>query len=189
MKNRNRRLLMTSVLGSCLLLDARASLLAQPKELSVSPAEQPSPALRYRLLPISSELNPGDASAVYLRLRCQLNDAAWKQIQEKADAWASVPLEKLPTSEVRQFVDQWAGRTKLLRIGTRRQSCNWSYPLLEQRRELIEILLPDCQDMRHWARLLQLKARVETAEHAYDQAVDTIETGFAFGRHVCEGPL
>jgi hypothetical protein len=43
--------------------------------------------------------------------------------------------------------------------------------------------------MRNWADLLVVKARVETAEHAYDQAVDTIETGFAFGRHVGEGPF
>jgi len=43
--------------------------------------------------------------------------------------------------------------------------------------------------MRQWARLLCVKARVETAEHAYDPAVDTIETGIAFGRHVSEGPF
>lgn len=189
MKNSKRRLLMTSVLWSLLLLNAPARLLAQPIELSVSPAEQPSPALRYRLLPISSELNPGDAAPMYLRLRSQLDDAEWKQIEEKADAWNSVPLEKLPIPDARQFVDLWAGKSKLLRIGTRRQYCDWSYPLAEQRQEIIEILLPDCQDMRKWARLVQLKARVETAEHAYDQAVDTIETGIAFGRHVSEGPF
>jgi hypothetical protein len=39
------------------------------------------------------------------------------------------------------------------------------------------------------ARLLQLKARVEIAEHAYDQAIDTIETGIAMGRHVSSAPF
>ena len=34
-----------------------------------------------------------------------------------------------------------------------------------------------------------VKAKVQTAEHAYDQAVDTIETGMAFGRHVGQGPF
>ena len=51
------------------------------------------------------------------------------------------------------------------------------------------MLLPDCQSMRQWARVLKFKARVEIAEHAYDQAVDTIETGIAFGRHVGQGPF
>ncbi len=189
MKNRNRRLLMTSVLGSCLLLNARASLLAQPKELSVSPAEQPSPALRYRLLPISSELNPGDAAPIYLRLDQGQPDETSKQIDEKHESWNLVPLEKFPVQEARKFVDGWNNLTKLLRIGTRRKFCDWSYPFVEQRQELIEIQMPDCNSMRQWARLVCVKARVETAEHAYDQAVDTIETGIAFGRHVSEGPF
>ena len=58
---------------------------------------------------------------------------SWKQIQEKTDAWNSLPLEKFPTAEARKFVDQWGGTTKLLRIGSRRQSCDWSYPLAEQK--------------------------------------------------------
>jgi len=180
---------MPVVLGICLLLIAGASLQAQPKELSVSPAEQPSPALRYRLLPISSELNPGDAAPMYLRLRHELDDARWNQIEEKFHAWNSMPLEKLPIPEARKFVDKWGNTTKLLRIGTRRQFCDWSYPVAEQRLEIIGIMLPDCQSMRRWARLLCIKARVETAEHAYEQAIDTIETGIAFGRHVGAGPF
>ncbi len=189
MRNASERFLMTSLFWSLLLLSAPGKLLAQPKELPVSPAEQPAPALRYRLLPVSSELNPGDAAPVYLRLRFGLDEASWKQMQEKANAWALVPLEKLPIAEARKLVNEWAGRIKLLRIGTRRQYCDWSYPLAEQRQEIIEILLPDCQDMRQWARLLMVKARVETAEHSYVQAVDTIETGVAFGRHVGAGPF
>ncbi len=79
--------------------------------------------------------------------------------------------------------------TKLLRIGAWRAECDWGYPLAEQRREAIFILLPDCESMRQMARLLQLKARVEIAEHAYDQAIDTIETGIAMGRHVSSAPF
>jgi len=180
---------MTACLVSSMLLTAPAMLRAQPKDLSVSPAEAPSPALRYRLLPINSELNPGDAAPVYLRMGWQLNESAWNQTQEKADAWNTVPLEKLVFSDAGLTVNQWADRIKLLRIGTRRQFCDWSYPLAEQRQEIIEILLPDCQGMMKWARVLSLKARLETAGHAYDQAVDTIETGIAFGRHVGAGPF
>jgi hypothetical protein len=207
MKNPNQRLSVAGLAATLLLLsfepclraqpaepaatkDARPEQAAgQPLELTVSPAEEPRPALRYRLLPISSELNPGDAAPMYLRLRHELSEESWKQIQEKHDAWAALPLEKLPKGEARTFVDQWSGRIKLLRIGTRRQLCDWSYPLAEQRLEMIEILLPDCQAMREWARLLQIQARVETAEHKYDKAIDTIETGMAFGRHVGQGPF
>ena len=159
MKNRNRRLLSIDLLlpaeASAADPVAPARLQAQPVELSVSPAEQPSPALRYRLLPISSELNPGDAAPIYLRLRHELDEEAWKQIQEKHDAWNAVPLEKLPSRRPGSSWTSGAARLSSLRIGTRRQFCDWSYPLAEQRQEMIEILLPDCQSMRQWARLLQ----------------------------------
>jgi hypothetical protein len=207
MKNRTSRLSLTSFFAGILLLGTLQGLRAQPAEpaatkgairqealagpieLSVTPAEEPRPALRFRLLPISSELNPGNAAPIYLRLQNDLPEGSWKQISEKHDEWGEVPLEKLPVSEARKFVDQWTGSTSLLKIGTRRQFCDWSYPLAEQRQEMIEILLPDCQAMRQWARLLQIKARVETVEQNYGQAIDTIQTGMAFGRHVGQGPF
>jgi hypothetical protein len=178
--------IMGTVLGS---QNAHPDEPPKPKELAISPAEQPAPALRYRLLPISSELNPGDAAPIYLRLRHELRDETWNQIQQKHEAWNLIPLEKIPVQEARKFVDQWSNTTKLLRIGSRRETCDWGVPLLEQRHEAIDILLPDCQSMRQLARLMQLKAKVETAERAYDQAVDTIETGITLGRHVSEGPF
>src|SRR5208283_1443175 len=110
-------------LGICLLQSASSSVQAQPKELSVSPAEQPSPALRYRLLPISSELNPGDAAPIYLRLDQGQPDETSKQIDEKHESWSLLPLEKFPVQEARKFVDRWGNLTKLLRIGTRRKLC------------------------------------------------------------------
>jgi hypothetical protein len=160
-----------------------------PVELTVTPMAEPKPALRFRLLPISAELNPGNAAPIYLRLRHELSEEAWKQIGEKHDAWSGLSLDKLPRSDARKFVDQWTGSASLLRIGTRRRDCDWAYPLAEQRQDVISILLPDCQSMRQWAYLLQIKARVETAEHNLSQAIDTIETGIAFGRHVGQGPF
>jgi hypothetical protein len=189
MRSIYRPLVLMSVLGAILLSITPGRLWAQPKELSFSPAAAPAPALRYRLLPISSELRPGNAAPVYLRLRHEQQDETWTQIQEKHDAWNLLPLEKLPAREAREFVDRYRTLTNLLRLGAWREECDWGYPLAEQRREQIFILLPDSQSMRQLARLLQLKARVEIAEHAYDQAIDTIETGIAMGRHVSSAPF
>jgi hypothetical protein len=54
---------------------------------------------------------------------------------------------------------------------------------------VINIQLPDAQEMRTWARLIALKARVEMAEGDLDEAVHTLGTGIAFGRHVGNGPF
>ena len=50
-------------------------------------------------------------------------------------------------------------------------------------------MLPDAQAMRKWSWVLQLKVRVEISDKKYDDAVRTLETGIAFGRHVGEGPF
>ena len=39
----------------------------KPKVLVLSPAAAPVPALKYRLLPSSADLIPGDAAPIYLR--------------------------------------------------------------------------------------------------------------------------
>ena len=162
---------------------------AKAKELAVSPAPPPTPALRYRLLPISSELNPGDAAPIYLRIRHELKDDSWDQLDRKVPALLDASRDQFPVQEGRQIVNQWATQLRLLELGTRREYCDWSFTLPEQRLDAIEILLPDTQSMRAWARLLALKARVEAAEGKLDQALGTIETGLAFGRHVSEGPF
>ena len=100
-----------------------------------------------------------------------------------------MPFDQFPVAEARKLVDRWGSRLEQMEFGARRQTCNWNYTLPEQRERAIEILLPDVQELRNWARLLALKARVEIAEHKYDDAIRTIETGLAFSRHLAEGPF
>ena len=50
------------------------------------------------------------------------------------------------------------------------------------------ILLPEIQESRRLARLLVVQARLQMAKGEYDKAVHTLQTGYALGRHVAEGP-
>jgi hypothetical protein len=158
-------------------------------ELKVSPAAAPLPIFRYRLHPVAGKLMPGNAAPVYLRLRHEFTGEAWKQIREKVPAWLKMPLDEFPIKETHAFINNFRDRLKLLEIGTRRESCDWGYTLAEQRTDAINILLPDAQDMRQWGYLIALKAREEMAEGDLDEAVHTLGTGIAFGRHVGEGPF
>jgi len=158
-------------------------------ELNVSPAAAPLPIFRYRLHPVAGKLMPGNAASVYLRIRHDITPQGWEQLKKKPLAWLDLPLGKLPVQEARTFVDSWAKKLKQIEIGTRRESCDWGYTLAEQRTDVINILLPDVQEMRNWARLIALKARVEMAEGDLDEAVHTLGTGIAFGRHVGDGPF
>ncbi|MFO0958152.1 MAG: hypothetical protein U0800_12115 [Isosphaeraceae bacterium] len=159
------------------------------KELTVSPADVPTPALKYRLLPRPSDLNPGNAAPLYLRIRHEMTDPEPLKKIDKLSETLDQPMSEFPKEEVRGLVDSFSSRLKQLDFGARRQTCDWAFSLPEQRQESINILLPDTQEMRRWARLLALKIRVEVAEGKTDEALRTIQTELAFGRHVSENPF
>jgi hypothetical protein len=167
----------------------RADDEAGPTALTVTPQAEPVPALRYRLLPSAAELNPGDAAPVYMRLYAETLTEAKRQISEKASAWLDEPFDEFPLQEARDFVETWSSRTARMAFAARRSQCDWAYTLPEEREEAYNILLPDLQELRNFARLLALKARVEIAEGTYDEAIRTIETGLAMARHLAEGPF
>jgi len=160
----------------------------KPTLLVLSPAAAPVPALKYRLLPSSADLNPGDAAPIYLRPNGS-EVPAWNQINENSNQWQALPLKDFPTVEARKLVSQCSNLLKQIEFGTRRKTCDWNYTLPEQRLDVVSIPMPDVNSMRGWGRVLALKARVEIAEGKYDEAIRTLETGMAFARHVAEGPF
>jgi hypothetical protein len=157
--------------------------------LAVSPAAAPIPAFRYSLLPSSARLNHGDAAPIYLRLSYDLPDEERIKVFRKCGEWLAVPIQDLPLEEVAATIAKLTAQFDLLAVGARRATCDWSYPLDEQRLKAIDLQLPDVNVLRDWGRLLALKARVEIAEGRFEDAAKTIETGFAFGRHVGAGPF
>ncbi len=161
----------------------------EAKLLTIDPAPELVPAFKHRLLPLSSENTPGDAAPMYLRLSRVIRDEAFLPMTRDAPAWLELPFETFPLGDSKSLVQSWTGRLKLIDIAARRSYCDWSYPVREQSRELIGILLPDVQELRSWSRLLSLKARVEIREVQFDEAIHTLQTGLAMGRHVGGGPF
>jgi hypothetical protein len=157
--------------------------------LTLSPQAEPVPALRYRLLPSATELNPGDAAPIYLRFYAEQNPEAKKQIQEKVVPWLEEPFEKFPVEEAGEFVRMFGARLEQLAFAARRAECDWAYTLPEQREEAFAILLPDVQELRTAARLLDAKVRVEVARGDFDGAIRSIQTGLAMARHLSEAPF
>jgi len=157
--------------------------------LDVSPRGLPTPLFRYRLLPTTTELNPGDAAPVYLRLNQQISPETVRDQDVKAEALLAQPFVSFAVAEGHQLIDPWSGRLRQVEFGTRRQGCHWDYTVLEEKDNPWSILLPDAQAMRTWGRLLAVKARVEIALGRFEDAIRTLETGIAFGRHVAEGPF
>ena len=155
--------------------------------LTLTPRPVPVPALKYRLLPIAVDLKDGNAVPIYLRLAHEQSDATRRPWREGPAAWNQLPLDQIPIAEARRLFQKFAYNIKQLDLGARRKTAEWNYTL--DAGDPIAMLLPDAQDMRYCGTLLAVKARVEIAEGDYPAAAHTLETGFAFARHIVEGPF
>jgi hypothetical protein len=156
------------------------------RSLTLTPRSEPVPALKYRLFPLALEMKEGNAVPIYLRLVHERNDETKREWQ-KAAQWGSLPLDQLPVQKARMFFKKYAYMMQQLDLGALRKTAEWNYTM--EQGDPISMLLPDAQYMRIYSGLLVLKARVEIAEGRYAAAAHTLQTGFAFSRHVSQGPF
>ncbi len=161
------------------------------------PAAAPVPALKYRILPERQTLVPGNAAIFYhraieliLEKRLQAQGAKDRKDESGTDertaaGWSTVALDAIPRDQAHRWLDANLAALHEIRLGARRQSCNWEF---EQREEGIALLVEEIQMMRSLGRLVALQARVSVLDGRIDDAVDSLQTGFALARHVSDGP-
>jgi hypothetical protein len=168
-----------------------ASPAETPEVISItaSPARSPLPALKHRLVFETLELRPGNAAIIYLKAML-VNPAAnhpdTLKLNEKVSEWVDQPFEKLPREEVRKLLARYTTVLEQIDIAVHRERCDWEIPLRETDNPF-GILLPELQELRNYSRVLLLKARLEMAEGKHEQALGTLRTGLAMGRHAA-GP-
>ncbi|HEY1380965.1 MAG TPA: hypothetical protein VGF55_29465 [Gemmataceae bacterium] len=159
------------------------------RKLTVSPAAAPDRALRYHLLPELRDTTPGNAVLLYYRAfspewssNLHGNQELQKKIEEALD---KSPAEVKAMPEI-DFV-RHSHMLKEVDRAARRAYCDWELtPRL--REDGVNLLIPDVQEMRQFARYLKLRAKLELADRDFDKAAYTLQTGFQMGRHVAEGP-
>jgi hypothetical protein len=163
-----------------------------PIKFLLHPAAEPHPALKYQLLPPLLDRRPGNAAVHYLKVpheqtRLFSDQAFWDTI----DKWSAMPLPEL-RKEFNQDSKKYPWLTgdwsivELLDRGARCDTCDWEIPIRDH--EFISILLPDIQASRSSSRILAVRARLQIAQGQYADAIHTLQTGFALGRHVAQGP-
>ena len=95
-------------------------------------------------------------------------------------------MKEIPLEEARKFFDTHGPFYRQIELGARRRTAEWEYTLDEP--NPIGLLLPDVNWMRNYEPMLVLKARMAVADGDFAAACHHLETGFAFSRHVGEGP-
>lgn len=173
----------------------------QPTVITIRPAAEPVPALKYRLVPERSRLVRGNAAIFYHRaihlLTLKRPHLAGKEkgqpggnsgpVGESAIVqWSSGSISEIPREEARKQLEPFQGVLKEIELGAQRLTCDWEY---DQRDEGFTLLIPEIQEMRSLARLVAVRTRLAVLDGNTDEAMRWIEIGLVMGRHVSQGPI
>jgi hypothetical protein len=153
-------------------------------ELEVSPADEPRPAMKYRLLPNPADLKPGNAATQYykafvLEAESPVRTKAYSKLEE----WSGTPLRDLDIEELGKTLraNHEEAFYRCLRSATYRANCDWEEPVEE---DGVRVLLPALQSFRSVARLLLMKAKYELAVGNHDEAMLNARDTFTLSYHL-----
>jgi hypothetical protein len=171
-----------------LLLSVTSATAFEPEKavpLTVEPAAAPKPALKYRLLPEVSELNPGNPVQFYLRCFAEQRNFFFGKESSAARAhYLAAPLAMLHVDQLRNY-----GGSALTQAdwAARLDTPDWEV-LRRVQNEGVGLILPELGPLQLLAMSLQVRFRGQIAERHFDHACATAKTMFAFARHLGEHP-
>ena len=197
-----RQLRMCVMIAAVFAALASAGLAADKDEnptikIRLHPAASPCPALKYQLLPPLLDRKPGNAVVQYLKAPHEYTSLyADEKYWNMLDQWIDMPLPELRKAREKEDKQYFltasvslGGNDMLDQLdrGARCESCDWGMPIREY--DYDTMLLAEIQSIRRPARILGVRARLQVADGKYADAIHTLQTGYALGRHVAQGPF
>jgi hypothetical protein len=166
--------------------------------LAVTPAAEPSPVMKYRLMPRDIDLRPGNAAPYYYRALLETRttmDRLRKEFGDEYDEWyygdPHIPTSQLPLAKLRK-ADGYAASALEGPVteATARRSCDWQLELDQLRgADVIAFHLTEFQQLRDLARMLAIRARLAIAEGRYDDALRALRMNFRVAVDTGNEPL
>ncbi len=165
--------------------------------LSVTPAAEPVPALKYRLTIEPYKTIPGNAITHYLRSLGENSlDSPWKVATEKfgmdVHDWYQLETKanEIPKDKLREaaslfdsYVDNHLRRATLCR------NSDWGIAMEDLRgEEVVSFLLPSIQQTRSMARALALRNRLAVIDRRFDDSIDHLRMTYQLGQNVSGMP-
>src|SRR5579859_883294 len=142
-------------------------------------------ALHYRLLPGPLDRTPGNAAPLWGFAGEAFHKSPHKMTIPESD-WAGAPaLKDLPRKEVRELLGHYPATLRLARQAARCQRCDWELPSLTVQSIQEGIPMELIQRCRGLINLLCIQYRLQLAEGRFEDAAETLQTGFAMARDFC----
>jgi len=162
-------------------------------KLTVSPAAEPKPALKYRFLVPPVDQIHGNAATLYYKAMIfegpdQIGALAKLESDDETDHLLfEAPLDQLPqekAEEVTAWLRSDQGYVLWLAKAAQCDGCDWEDQIREQG---IYTLLPQAQKSRSLARAIALRARLLMAQHKPDEALELLRLNYALGENLGKG--
>ncbi len=154
---------------------------ARITRLTLHPAKAPESQGKYYLLPKPEELSDTDAVPLYEKAILLLpNNLDMDQIHK----WRKIPIAKLPRRQVKTVLQQCDSALQLLEKASSCKKCDWTYV---EEHELDNLMLK-MRKYRIFPFLLDLQVRLQIADKQYNNALRTIQTGFAMATNFGKSP-
>ena len=183
-----------SLLGICLIAAVCAAGAAPappegPRQIRLAPQSTAKTvqAFRYRLLPDPRDRTPGNAAPLWLMASDAFHIVKHKVTDQEWEWLGPTPLNTLPRQEVHGFLKQYKAALRVAREAARRESCDWELPPVTFQSIQVYLPLRHIQSCRELANLLSIQVRLQLAEGRFEDAAETLQTGFTLARHLGEG--
>jgi len=165
--------------------------------LTLTPAAEPVPALKYELLPGPLERTPGNAATNYYRAMLHIQQAIAAVPKEESQKfyqdYESIfdrPLSEMPKQEMQKWVGYYRNALAETKAAAYREECHFNLRVQDLRgMDTINFLLHDFQSARDLGRALRLRARLEVSSGKLDDALETVRQGLQLGRDSAEPEL
>jgi hypothetical protein len=156
-------------------------------QMTLSPAAEPKPALKYRLTPDLSEQESGNAADHYRKAAKRLADADKAGSLNKVFESISQPLDALPRGDAPALLKEFDDVLAEAEAAARCTGCDWG--VLGRLREEGAGLYPEVlYQLEALDRLLYLRGRLEAAEGKFERALATVRVNLALARRCGDWP-
>ncbi|QDT11870.1 hypothetical protein [Planctomycetes bacterium K23_9] len=143
--------------------------------LTIWASAEPQPAMRYRFWPaphnrLAKNVMPMIGRSVVFQASLKRNEQVKTHFTKAEQDWPELSLKELPTAEVHEFLNRYS-RNVLAELERGENCMLTAYDLDIDRQSaaaIVNTLLPEFQEMRGVARILNLRLRLAAAEGRWD---------------------
>lgn len=194
-----------AVAGLCLLLaqDVRAQVQSGPeganrwkqanddtsvllRQMTITPAEETRPALKYSLRWPAQDSRRGNAVSLYYRAFALMNAIPSEQLR-KADKLLERSYEELVAADTAALLQSFEPVIATIRDAVAREECRWEWFLDElPGDEKLNFAMPELSSARVIARLLDLRAQWQIGSGDLAGALDSIQLNYEMAQDIAQ---